>query len=76
MTETEQTVNVGSYSKLTKISMMIISMLLIFAGPTYVPYVMSHAGISGYVQTGVGGALFVVGILFLLYIVDKKIITA
>jgi len=76
MTETEQTVNVGSYSKLTKISMMIISMLLIFAGPTYVPYAMSHLGINGYVQTGVGGTLFVVGILFLLYIVDKKIITA
>ncbi len=76
MTETEQTVNVGSYSKLTKVSMMIISMLLIFGGPTYVPYAMSQVGISDYVQVGVGGVLFLVGILFLLYIVNKKIITA
>ncbi len=76
MTETEQTVNVGSYSKLTKVSMMIISMLLIFGGPTYVPYAMSQVGISDYVQVGVGGVLFLVGILFLLYIVNKKIVTA
>ncbi len=76
MTQTEQTVNVGSYSKLTKISMMIISMLLIFGGPTYVPYAMSQIGIDGYVQAAVGGVLFIAGILFLLYIVNKKIITA
>ncbi len=76
MTETEQTVNVGSYSKLTKVSTMIISMLLIFGGPTYVPYAMSQVGINDYVQVGVGGALFLVGILFLMYIVNKKIVTA
>ena len=38
MTETEENMNVGGYSKFTRITMIIVSMLLIFGGPTYVPY--------------------------------------
>ena len=44
MTETKENMNVDvTYSKFTRITFIIISMLLIFAGPTYVPYVMDKS---------------------------------
>lgn len=76
MTETEENFNVGMYSKFTKISFVIVSMLLIFAGPTYVPYLMERVNVNGFVSAGVGALLFIVGMAFMLYLVKKKIITA
>ena len=58
MTETEKNMNVDvTYSKFTRVAFVVISMLLIFAGPTYVPYVMGKVNINGYVSTGVGGLI-------------------
>ena len=74
MTETEE-IELSGYSKTTRITMMIVSMLLIFGGPSYVPYAMSKANINAYVTAGVGALLFIVGILFMLFLVNKKVIT-
>ena len=75
MTETENEIQVAPYSKFARISMMIISMLLIFAGPTYVPYAMSKANIDPTATAGVGALLFIVGIVFVFFLVSKKVIT-
>ena len=77
MTETKENMNVDvTYSKFTRIAFIIISMLLIFAGPTYVPYAMGQLSVDGFVSSGVGALLFIVGMVFMLYLVKKKIITA
>ncbi len=75
MTKTEENLNVGEYSKFTKISLVIVSMLLIFVGPTYVPYAMERITVHGFASAGVGALLFIVGMVFMLYLVKKKIIT-
>ena len=76
MTEDENFEVGGMYSKFWRITLVLISMLLIFAGPAYVPMAMADLHINYVVSTGVGGLLFVVGILFMLWLVQKKIITA
>jgi len=74
MTKTEE-IEVSGYSKTTRITMVIISMLLIFGGPTYVPYFMSKANIDAFVIAGVGALLFIVGLIFMFFLVSKKVIT-
>ncbi len=77
MTETKENMNVDvTYSKFTRIAFIIISMVLIFAGPTYVPYLMTKVNIDYVVSTGVGAVLFIAGLAFMMYLVKKKIITA
>jgi len=76
MTENEENMNVGGiYSKFWRISLVVISVLLIFAGPTYVPYAMTELKINYVASIGAGLVLFIIGILFLLFLVRKKIIT-
>jgi len=76
VTETEDNLNVGGmYSKFGRISLVIVSMLLIFGGPTYVPYAMSKLNIDYVATVGVGFLLFIVGIVFMLFLIRKKIIT-
>ena len=75
MTETEENMNVEvTYSKFTRVAFVVISMLLIFAGPTYVPYAMDKVNVNGYASAGVGALLFIVGLLFMLFLVKKKVI--
>jgi len=77
LTKTEENMNVEvSYSKFTKVTFVVISMLLIFAGPTYVPYIMGQLNIDGYVTAGVGALLFIAGIAFMMFLVKKKVIQA
>jgi hypothetical protein len=77
LSKTTENLNVGStYSKFTRISLIVVSMLLIFAGPTYVPYAMEKVNVNGFVTTGVGAVLFVVGIALMLFLIKKKVITA
>ena len=76
MTKTEDNVNVGGmYSKFWRITLLVISMLLIFAGPTYVPYLMSKVNIDYYATLGTGLTLFIAGMMFLLFLVKKKVVT-
>lgn len=61
-------------SKLTKVLLTIVTMLLIFAGPTYVTWILTDlVGSVGAIV--IGFALFVVGIVMLVYLIRKKIIT-
>ncbi len=78
MTDIEENVNVGGmYSKFWRVTFIVVSMLLIFAGPTYVPYLMAnHLHIDYISSIGFGFVLFVVGIAFMLFLVRKKVITA
>jgi hypothetical protein len=62
-------------SKFWRTTLLIVSVLLIFAGPTYVPYFMNVALNIDYVASIVVGlALLIVGILLLWFLVRKKVI--
>ena len=77
MTETEENMNVDvTYSKFTRVAFVVISMLLIFAGPTYVPYAMGQLNVDGYVTAGVGALLFIAGLAFMMFLIKKKVIQA
>ena len=77
MTETEENMNVEvTYSKFTRVAFVVISMLLIFVGPTYIPYAMGTLHVDGYVSAGIGGLLFIVGLAFMFFLVRKKVIQA
>ncbi len=77
MTENNEPVEVsGIQSKFTKVSLTIMAMLLIFAGPTYVPYLLSDVIHADYFAAiGIGLALFIVGLVMMIYLVLKKVIT-
>ncbi len=63
-------------SKFWRTSLLIVSVLLIFAGPTYVPYLMSDvAGIDYIASIGVGVVLLVVGLFLMGFLIRKKVIT-
>ena len=77
MTENDENENVtGIYSKFWRITLVVLSMLLIFVGPTYVPYAMIKlAKIDYFASIGAGFILFVVGMVFMLFLIRKKLIT-
>ena len=77
MTENEENVNVtGIYSKFWRITLVVIAMILIFVGPTYIPYALSKIhSIGYYASIGTGFILFIVGMVFMLFLIRKKIIT-
>jgi hypothetical protein len=51
-------------------------MLLIFIGPTYVPYVLANILKRNYFASiGVGFVLFIIGTGFMLFLIRKKLIT-
>jgi hypothetical protein len=76
MTETNEEIKVTRESKFTKVALTIVAVLLIFVGPTYIPYLMSDVvHISSVVSISVGFVLFVVGLGMLIYLIRKKIIT-
>ena len=74
MTEDENLSTTGIYSKFGRISLVVISMLLMFVGPTYIPYVMTKANIDLGAAEAVGGVLFIVGIASMLFLAQKKIL--
>ena len=77
MTETEENMNVEvTYSKFTRVAFVVISMLLIFVGPTYVPYAMGQLNVDGFVSAGVGALLFIFGLVFMFFLIKKKVIQA
>jgi hypothetical protein len=51
-------------------------MLLIFVGPTYVPYLMANViKINYFASIGIGIVLFIVGMAFMMFLIRKKLIT-
>ena len=79
MVENDENDNVGRFdvnSKFMRVFLILLSVFLIFAGPTYISYVLFDALKVNYVASVVSGfALFIVGLLLMLYLIRKKIIT-
>jgi len=65
----------GIPSKFNRVALMIVAVLLIFVGPTYIPYLMVGAGIEYFASIGIGLVLFIVGLVLLVYLIRKKVIT-
>ena len=66
----------GIESKFTRIALTIVSVFLIFVGPTYVPYLLSDVlKLNYYASIGIGLVLFIVGLVLLIFLIRKKAIT-
>ncbi len=78
MTEDEETGSSGMIdleSKFWRTTLLIVSVVLIFAGPTYVPYVLYDILHLNYIATIVTGiVLLAVGLLMMAYLIRKKVI--
>jgi len=75
MTEDESAGMFDVNSKFMRTALLIVAVLLIFAGPTYFPYVLSHILNVDYVASIVVGiVLLMAGIGLLWFLIRKKII--
>ena len=74
MSEDESAGMFNINSKFMRTSLLIITVLLIFAGPTYVPYVLISLNIYYWASVLVGLALLIVGLVLLWFLVRKKIV--
>ena len=63
-------------SKFMRILLVIVTAILIFAGPTYISYILLNILNLSYVASVVTGfALFIAGLLLMFFLIRKKIIT-
>jgi uncharacterized membrane protein YgdD (TMEM256/DUF423 family) len=76
MTENSESIqDSGLDSKFMKILLIIVVGILIFVGPTYIPYLLSDVLKVDYIASIVVGALlFIVGLVMLLYLYRKRVI--
>ncbi len=63
------------YSKFGRIFLIIVAMALIFAGPTYLVYILNSLNVNFAASAVIGFVVFIVGIVLALYLVRKKVIT-
>ena len=76
MVENDENIGLDMESKFMRILLIIVTVLLLFAGPTYVPYVLSSVlNLSSVVSVAAGFALFAVGLFLMLFLVRKKTIS-
>ena len=61
-------------SKFLKTFLVILAVLLIFAGPTYIAYVLLHVHLSYPISMGSGFAIFIVGLVLLVYLIRKGVV--
>ena len=63
-------------SKFLRTFLIVLTVLLIFVGPTYVVYVFLNVlDLSYLVSMGFGFGLFIVGVVLLLYLIKKGVIS-
>lgn len=75
MVENDESIGFGMDSKFMRILLIIVTVLLLFAGPTYVPYMLSSGlNLSSVASMATGLALFIAGFLLMLFLVRKKVI--
>jgi hypothetical protein len=75
MTDNKSSSMIDLDSKFLRTSLLIIAVVLIFAGPTYVPYALNDILQVDYVASNVtGGVLLIVGLVLLWFLVRKKVI--
>ncbi len=66
----------GMESKFMRVFLIIIGALLVFAGPTYVPYILANVlNLNALAANVVGFVLFIVGIAIIIFLARKKIIS-
>lgn len=78
MTLEDKTVSGGriAESKFLRILMILLSVALLFIGPTYIPYLMTDALKIGLIVSDVTGlVLFLIGAVMLGILIRKKVIT-
>jgi len=79
MAKEEQKIGSGSFnlsSKFLRTFLIVLAVLLVFAGPTYVVYVLLNVlDLSYLVSMGFGFGLFIVGFVLLLYLIKKGVIS-
>jgi len=75
MSEDENLKVTGIYSKFWRITLVVFSMLLIFAGGTYVPLLLEHFLKNYFAAIGVGLILFLAGLGLMAFLIRKKLIT-
>ena len=79
MVEDDENNNIGKFdvsSKFMRILLVIVTALLIFAGPTYFSYLLFEVLNVNYIASIAAGiALFIAGLLLMLFLIRKKIIT-
>jgi hypothetical protein len=75
MSEDESAGMFNMDSKFMRTTLVIVAVLLIFAGPTYIPYVLSNIlHLDYFASVIVGLALLVAGIGLLWFLIHKKVI--
>ncbi|HUT16857.1 MAG TPA: hypothetical protein VMW84_00995 [Acidobacteriota bacterium] len=79
MVENDESNNVGRFdvsSKFWRVFLVIVAVFLIFAGPTYISYLLFNILNVNYVASIVSGfALFIAGLLLMWFLIRKKIVT-
>jgi len=78
MVENHESNSIGKFdvsSKFWRVLLVIIAVFLIFAGPTYVSYLLFNILNLNYIVSVVSGfALFIVGLFLMWFLIKKKII--
>jgi hypothetical protein len=76
MTEENENVKIGGIdSKFMKVALTIVSVFLIFVGPTYIVYLLSDILKLDYIASNaVGAVLFIIGLVMLIFLIRKKVI--
>lgn len=63
-------------SKFLRVLLIIATVFLLFAGPTYIPYLLSNIlNLGSFISVVVGAVLFATGVFLLVFLVRKKIIS-
>jgi capsule polysaccharide export protein KpsE/RkpR len=79
MVENDEDNNVSRFdvsSKFWRIFLVIVAVFLIFAGPTYVSFLLFNILNVNYVASVVSGfVLFIVGLFLMWFLIRKKIVT-
>jgi len=79
MVENDENNTVGRFdvsSKFMRVLLIIVAVFLIFTGPTYVSYMLFNILKVNYVASAVSGfVLLIAGLLLMLFLTRKKIIT-
>ena len=79
MAENDEIDDVGRFdvsSKFWRVFLVIVAVFLIFAGPTYVSYLLFNILKVNYFASIVSGlALFIAGLFLVWFLIRKKIIT-
>jgi hypothetical protein len=76
MNEKKSIGSIDLTSKFWKVFLVVAAVFLIFAGPTYVPYVLADILKVNYIASIVAGlVLFVLGLVLIVFLARKKILT-